>query len=354
MTISIRITGLLLLFAVVLSACPLASIAADSEQITPAAEPAALPSEIGSFLNTWCVKCHGPQKQKADARFDTLAGDIHDDGTLVDYQDILDQLNLEAMPPEEAAQPPAEQRRQVIDWFTQRVQTHHAGRSPSGQGTVLRRLNSREYRNTIRDLLQLDMSMFDPTAAFPRDQLDEHLDNVGESLVVSGHLLNRYLDAAELVIDKALLSRDPPPVQKWVFRDRFRQQPEIDKVHDDVNGFSHLTLYDVKGADKLEGAYGPILAFREGVPCDGFYDLRFTAEAVNRINPYDPEFLGLDPDEPLRLGIVVGSQQAGPLHKPQPIEPLLAEFELADEPRPYTVRVWLDRGLRRALLFRTD
>lgn len=143
-----------------------------------------------------------------------------------------------------------------------------------------------------------------------------------------------------------------PEARTWTFRDRFRQQPEIDQVHGRTNGFSHITLYDVVGADKPEGAYGPILAFKEGVPYDGIYELRIKAEAVNRLHPYDPKFLGTDPAEPLRLGIVAGNYLAGPLHKPQPIEPLLAELDLADESKWYTVRVWLDAGYTPRFTFR--
>src|SRR6185436_10252445 len=55
---------------------------------------------------------------------------------------------------------------------------------------------------------------------------------------------------------------------------------------------------------------------------------------------------------PLRLGVVAGNIRAGSLHKPQPIEPLLAELELADEPRWYTIRVWLDAGYTPRFIFR--
>ena len=90
----------------------------------------------------------------------------------------------------------------------------------------------------------------------------------------------------------------------------------------------------------------------KGVPIDGVYEIRLKAEAVNRLHPYDPEFLGTDPAEPLRLGIVAGNHLVGALHKPQPIEPLLAEIDLADEPRWYSVRVWLDAGYTPRLTFR--
>lgn len=304
------------------------------------------------FLATYCTDCHGLDKQKGDRRFDILPAEINDNNTLADYQDILDQLNLSEMPPKKARQPTDKERSVIIEWLTERIGKYHASRKGSGSQTVLRRLNVREYLNTIRDLLHLDTTMFDPTATFPKDQTRHHFDNVGERLVTSGFLLARYLEAAEQTIDKALLATAKPQIRKWTFRDDFRQQPEIDQVHKRTTRFKHLTLYDVVGADKHEGAYAPIHAFSEGVPIDGYYQIRLKAEALNRINPYDPEFLGLDPSEPFRLGIVPGDFTAGYIHKPQPVEPLLAEIELADEARWYAVRVWMDRGYSPRFTFR--
>lgn len=306
---------------------------------------------IQPFLKSYCVGCHGEKDQKGDRRFDQLPAAIEDDNTLVDYQDMLDQLNLSEMPPEDAKQPSDQQRRRVVKLITAKLDRYHETHRRTA-APVLRRLNAREYRNTVRDLFQLDMTMFDPTQKFPRDQTTEHLDNVGETLVTSGHLLARYLEAADQVVQRALMPVEEPERRTWKFTDNFRQQPEIDQVHRKTNKYSHLTLYDVVGADKHEGAYAPILQFAEGVPEDGVYEIRFQAEAVNRLHPYDPEFLGTDPNELLRLGIVAGNREAGNLHLPQPIEPLLAELELEDERKWYTVRVWLDKGFTPRFTFR--
>jgi len=327
-------------------------IRADETASQPASEIAPVDATVAKFLAEYCVHCHGGDEPSGDRAFEELAPAIYNDDSLIDYQDILDQLNLSEMPPSDEMQPSDAERQQVIDLLTKSVSTYHQLRRGSSAQAVLRRLNAREYRQTIGDLLQIDMTMFDPTESFPRDQTTEHLDNVGETLVTSGYLLARYLEAAEQVIDKALLPRERPPVRTWTFRDGFRQQPEIDQVHRKTNHFEHMTLYDVVGADKPEGAYGPILAFREGVPFDGTYELRIKAEAVNRLHPYDPDFLGTDPSEPLRLGIVAGNVRAGLLHKQQPIEPLLAEIDLADEPKWYTVRVHLDKGFTPRFTFR--
>jgi mono/diheme cytochrome c family protein len=308
--------------------------------------------EVKPLLGAYCVGCHGPAKQKGDRRFDRLDGAIRDDDTLVDLQDILDQLNLGEMPPKEARQPSQAERRRAVAWLTARIAQFQGERRPADVETVLRRLNAREYRNTLRDLLHLNMTMFDPTAGFPRDQTTEHLDNVGETLVTSGPLLQRYLAAARQATDKVFVPARKPPVQTWTFRGDFRQGLGIDGVHKRTNGLKHMTLYEVVGSDKIESAYAPILAFQDGVPYDGTYEIRFQAESVNRRHPYDPDFVGIDRDRPFRVGIVPGNIQVGPLHAPQPIEPLLAEVELTDEPRWYTVRVWLDAGHTPRFTFR--
>lgn len=325
-----------------------------AEDSTPAKAPAekSFATVFAPFLENHCHQCHGEQEQSGERRFDRLSGSITDDRSLVDWQDILDQLNLGEMPPQDAKQPSVEQRLEVIDWLTREIQNYHESRAPSRQEVVLRRLNSREYRNTIRDLLHLNMLMFNPAEKFPRDQQTEHLDNVGDALVTSGHLLAGYLEAADTVVNKAMFPLEKPEVQTWRFEDGFNQQPEIDQVHRKTNFYTYLTLYDVIGADKHEGAYAPIHAFAEGVPYDGWYEMEFKAAAVNREHPYEDEFLGTDRREPLRLGIVAGNVLVGPLHKPQPVEPLLAELDLADEMSTYTVRIWLDRGYTPRFTFR--
>ena len=66
------------------------------------ASAASFDDTLQPFLKTYCLDCHGSDNQEADRRFDTLSATIDDDQTLVDYQDIVDQLNLGQMPPEDA------------------------------------------------------------------------------------------------------------------------------------------------------------------------------------------------------------------------------------------------------------
>ncbi len=314
--------------------------------------PAGFDQSVKPFLSKFCIDCHSSAEPKGDRNFVQLDGTISDSNTLVDYQDILDQLNLGEMPPPDERQPSDKNRRNLIQWLSQRIDSYHQENAGDRDSTVLRRLNSREYRNTVRDLLHLNMQMYDPTSTFPKDETVEHLDNVGEALVTSGFLLSRYLTAADQVIERAMGPLSEPEPTTWTFQDGFRQQPEIDQVHRKTNHYSHITLYDVIGADKHEGAYAPIDKFRQGVPANGYYEIKFKAEAVNRLHPYDDDFLGTDRNEPLRLGIRPGTSTAGKLHLPQPIEPLLAEVDLADKPKWYTETVWLDKGFTPRFTFR--
>ena len=94
-------------------------------------------------------------------------------------------------------------------------------------------------------------------------------ETTAESLYEQDRLLAQAEDSARAramrIFSEPVAPEAEPEPQTWTFRDGFRQQPEIDQVHRKTNKFKHMTLYDVVGADKPEGAYGPIHAFKEGV-----------------------------------------------------------------------------------------
>ena len=109
-----------------------------------------------TFLKTHCIRCHGPQKQKADRRFDTLPARITKLDDLERYQEIVDLLNLGEMPPEDEVQPTAVERAAMIAHLTGQLKTTRAELSNAAGGrSVLRRLNSWEYRQTIGELFGL-------------------------------------------------------------------------------------------------------------------------------------------------------------------------------------------------------
>ncbi len=315
-------------------------LAALAAPLPAAADPAA----IQRFVTTYCIECHGPAKQKAERRFDALVLPAAKEDTLLALKDILDQLHLGEMPPAEAKQPPPAEQRAVLEQLARALAEGREALASTGGRTVLRRLNRREYLNTVGDLFALRMAAFDPTTNFPRDQVEEQMDNLGDVLRTSGYLLEQYLAAADAVVEKAFALQARPEERTWHFRGDFKTQPEMSNAHRRLNN-SFIGLYECMDTPHHEGGYGFISAFEAGVPVDGYYEIEVRVQAMNRQHPYDPKIFGTDAREPFRLGVVPGDAKAGALYQPQPLQPMLAELVLDDgEPAWRTVRVWLDAG----------
>ncbi len=300
---------------------------------------------IETFLSEYCINCHSVNDPGGEREFETLDLQSIDDDAFVLTQDIIDQLTLGHMPPEDAEQPSDDVRRVVIDALTKQLHQRRSMSTSTGGQTVLRRLSKREYLATIADLFEMDMSMFDPTVGFPRDNTVEHLDNIGDSLVMSSYLLEKYLDAADQIIEKVFQNESQPEEQSWHFDDRFVTQQELSIAHRKAFNYRYMCLYDCPLADKPEGAYGSVRAFEHGVPHDGIYEIRVRAQALHRDSPYDLDRLRIDLNEKFRLGIRPGNIETGELHVVQPIQPLLAETVVEDnELKWYTFEIPLDRG----------
>lgn len=297
------------------------------------------------FVNHYCVDCHNEDDASGQRSFTDFDPSKPHLDTLITLQEIVDQLALEDMPPPDAEQPEADQRAALIDEVSDQLIRLKSQLESTGGQTVLRRLTRREYLATVRDLLALDLRMVDPTISFPAERKVQHLDNVGDTLVTSGYLLDQYLDAADRLVEKALAATEPPAQQIWQFRGNFRQQPELDGAHRKAFNFQYMCLYDAPLADKPEGAYGAIHDFEHGVPHDGVYEIRVQAQALHRDTPYKESDLQIDLSQPFRMGIRPGQQELGSLHNMQSLQPLLAEVEVADDTLQwYTFRVHLDQG----------
>lgn len=298
-----------------------------------------------AFLDRYCLECHDEFVQKGERRFDLLNFPITDAAELIEVQDIIDQLNLGEMPPRKAKRhPSSEERAEAIGSFTEAVAKVRESLASTGGQTVLRRLNRREYLNTLEDLLARDLTSFDPTSKFPRDRMVEHMDNIGDTLVTSGYLLDQYLEAADAVVEKALEPVARPEERSWHFTKNFKQGQELSYSHGKVYNYRYLCVYEVPNTVNHEGGYAAIEDFQEGVHADGIYEIQVLAQAMHRDTPYEPSIFQMDFSQPFRLGVVPGEKSMGTLHHPQPIEPQLAEVVVRDgEPQWYTMRVWLEK-----------
>ncbi len=69
-------------------------------------------------------------------------------------------------------------------------------RNPNPGKVTMRRLNRQEYRNTVRDLTGVD---YEPAKGFPGDDVGYGFDNIGDVLSLPPLLMEKYLDAAEVI-----------------------------------------------------------------------------------------------------------------------------------------------------------
>jgi hypothetical protein len=165
------------------------------------------------FLQKYCIKCHSGEKPKAELSLDVF----RDSATVVrqrkKWDGVLRMLVTGDMPPEGKPQPTVAEVetfsthvRAVFDYADQNAK-------PDPGRVTMRRLNRTEYRNTVRDLLWAD---FDPTEAFPADDVGHGFDNIGDVLTLSPLLMERYLDAAENIGNRVILVDLPPPSRRYL------------------------------------------------------------------------------------------------------------------------------------------
>lgn len=169
--------------------------------------------EGAAFLKKHCQECHNPEKAEGSL---SLAA-YPDDASLVRgrkaWLKLLQRVESGEMPPEEKPRPTKEE----IDAFVRVVRevfvTHDRTAKPDPGRVTIRRLNRTEYDNTVHDLLGVD---FNPADDFPTDDVGYGFDNIGDVLTLSPVLMERYLDAAESIVNRAILVNVPPPARRYL------------------------------------------------------------------------------------------------------------------------------------------
>lgn len=167
--------------------------------------------EIQPFLVRHCLECHGGEKPKGDFRLDRLAPDFADAANRARWLAVRKRVQVGEMPPKARPRPPAHAVRALSDWIDSRLAAEQAARRAEGR-VVLRRLNRVEYENTVRDLLGVPVDL---KGLLPPDSSADGFDNVGAALHVSSFLMEKYLEAADSALNKAIANGPQPPrVQK--------------------------------------------------------------------------------------------------------------------------------------------
>lgn len=165
------------------------------------------------FLKAHCVGCHSGDEPEADLALDVFRDNASMIPQRKKWEAVLRMLEGGLMPPPDEKQPSSGDREQFTT-LVRSVFDYYDRTAPPDPGRVtMRRLNRTEYANTIRDLVYVD---FNPTEGFPADDIGHGFDNIGDVLTLSPLLMERYLDAAETIADRAILVDPPAPSKRYL------------------------------------------------------------------------------------------------------------------------------------------
>ena len=275
------------------------------------------------FLRKYCVSCHGATEPKAGVRLDKIS-EI-DSGL---WRDVYEQLAGKTMPPDDRPQPTGGERRSLQE-FALKLAT----KDPPSTGTGLRRLNKREYANTVRDLLGLHDGTFDPGAYIYDDEIDEGFDTRADALVISNELLMEYMNAAKKSLQQALFSLD-------------REKPSAKAVEVPIARMQGVggSRYINRSRDHIICRSGGKAKVHDGpssrtIDTPGRYTITVTAAGVDR----DTYPIRLAPEKgPLVMGFGVAPDSVSSVSSD---DQLLKTFPLEDSvEQTFQFDAWIDQG----------
>jgi hypothetical protein len=179
----------------------------------PAPAPAPFGKAALAFLEKHCLACHNEKTKRADISLHML----RTDADVVKHRAVVEKalrvLRAGEMPPATKPRPAVAD----LDAFFASAQgalDRFDRTAPPDPGRVtIRRLNRTEYDNTIRDLTGVD---FSPAADFPSDDIGHGFDNIGDVLTLSPVLMERYLAAAESVMESAIAVPVPKVAERYL------------------------------------------------------------------------------------------------------------------------------------------
>ena len=166
---------------------PAAAVAAgEAQAATGAAEQA--------LLDRYCVTCHNDNLRTAGLTLDSVdAARVEDHAEI--WEKVVGKLRAGMMPPAGRPRPDRETYARLTAFLETELDRAAAANPDPGRADALRRLNATEYRNAIRDLLDLEI---DVAALLPADDSSAGFDNVSLGGLDPGRL-ERYLTAARRI-----------------------------------------------------------------------------------------------------------------------------------------------------------
>ena len=165
----------------------------------PAAPSVAVQAATRPLLVAYCGSCHGADDPQAGFRVDTLPATIDSSADADRWQRVLGVMNAGEMPPEKEKQLDAAAKADLLDDLAHAVMAARRMLAGRDGGPMLRRLNRREYANTIRDLLGVEVDVRE----LPADVQPGSFDTIAASLFMSADQIEQLEELGGTAVDEA-------------------------------------------------------------------------------------------------------------------------------------------------------
>jgi mono/diheme cytochrome c family protein len=172
----------------------------------PAQTPISNAASAGALVARYCAGCHNDRLKTGGLSLD--ASELDRIGAHAEtWEKVVQKLRAGVMPPAGAPRPDPAAYESLTAWIEGALDKAAAAHPNPGRRPAVHRLNRTEYRNAIRDLLDLEI---DVASLLPADDSSYGFDNIGDILSISPTLLEAYLEAARRISQEALGSPSLP------------------------------------------------------------------------------------------------------------------------------------------------
>jgi hypothetical protein len=185
-----------------------------SQQKDAAAKELGFTQTIRPLLKSYCFECHNTNKRKAGLNLEKIETESEALDAFELWDQVSKRLHAKEMPPSKSKQPTDDDRQTLLTWVKQvsesQVNYDQLTKEQLEQmlagDTMNRRLSRTEYNNTLRDLFGVDLHAGDLLPS--EGGGGEGFDNAGATLFTTPVLMEKYLEAAELVLSTLLPGPD--------------------------------------------------------------------------------------------------------------------------------------------------
>jgi len=161
---------------------------------------AILPDKHYDFIDDYCIDCHDSSMRKGKVDLEELDFNITTVEQAEHWQKVLNAINAKEMPPEDKDQPEDQEKADFLADLSETLVVARSILSDSSGVSAMRRLNRREYENTIYDVLGIKVDADE----LPSDFKEESYDTLGAGLYMSSDQIKIYRKSGRDVLNAAI------------------------------------------------------------------------------------------------------------------------------------------------------